>query len=191
LPFDISGGEAARMNRSKLLVVALTRFYGVLMLFSGLLVTTYVPSYYHRSVILYANPAVRTEATSLFWLATLQVVLRVVGGLILFVRAASITDSLLAHEATPGFRSLLVALVKLNGFILLYYGVTVAVVPDSVIFNLFSYGRFSISSAAPLISRVCFHLLAAFVMVTRAGKIVDWLERCGSGHAGSDPAVLC
>jgi hypothetical protein len=58
-----------------------------------------------------------------------------------------------------------------------------AVIPDALIFNLLYFGKFSLLSAAPMILRIGFHLLAGFFLVTGADKIINWLEQRGSADA--------
>jgi hypothetical protein len=167
------------MNRCKLLIVALTRFSGILMAFYGLVAATYVVPYYHRYLIVYERPLAHDQAGFLFWLAILQAVLRVLVGWILFARAESIIGSLGAPEPDASVRSLIVALVKLNGFLLLFYGAASAVSPDTTVFNFLHDGGTNFRTVAPTALRVSVNLLAGFLVVVYADQIIGRLERWG------------
>ena len=58
------------MNPAKMLIVALTRFYGIVLLFYGIFYSTYLGPFYHRLIIIYENPATHAEAARIFGVAS-------------------------------------------------------------------------------------------------------------------------
>jgi hypothetical protein len=177
------------MNPAKMLIVALTRFYGIVLLFYGIFYSTYLGPFYHRLIIIYENPATHAEAARIFGVRVAGVVLRMLVGLIIFARAESIIDSLRRPEPALSLRSLIVALVKLNGFILLFYGALSAIDLTPTLGNLPHFGWSAIRSIAPGILRVGLDLLAGFLVVACAEKIIEGLERHEPGKASGDPAT--
>jgi hypothetical protein len=177
------------MHTGKLLFVALTRFYGIVMLFWCLFYTTYLGPYYHRLFIVYAGSAAHSGAVLAFWTEMLHVILRLVVGLILFVQAEKLMDSLRPPETEPSLRSLVVAIVKLNGLILLFYGALSLVDSISFFINYAHLGSSAFIHGAPGILRVGLDLLAGFLVVTFAEKIIRLLERPEPGSAAGIPAA--
>ena len=175
------------MNRSKSLIIALARYSGALILFQGLIAATYVGPFYHRYMIFHGNRVANAEATFLFWLAILQIVLRVAAGLFFLVQAGNIIESL-CPKADAGLKPLIVAILKFHGFILLFYGVAIAVNPEPFVFNLITYGLPALPGAAPGILRVALHLLAGLLVVIYAERIIDWFEPRGQGGVSAGPA---
>ena len=163
------------MNRGRIWIVALTRFHGVVMVFYGIFYATYLGPYYDRFVTVYENPALHEGIARTFWAEILHVVVRVGCGLIIVAKAEKIIDTLRPPEAVPGFRSLVVALVKLDGFLLLLNGGILAVDLAVIFSNSARFGWHEIVRGGPAMLRFCLNLLAGFLAVACAEKIIDGL----------------
>lgn len=169
-------GDAPGTNRFKSLIVALTRFSGIVSLLNGAIAVTYVGPYHHYMIVR-ENTATYTEAALGFWLAILQVILRLLMGLLLVTQAGTIIDALRPSKGNAGPKAPIVAFVRLHGFVLLFSGVAFAVNPDHFVFNLFNYGLPALPSAARGMLRVGLYLVAGLIVVMYAEKIIDWLEQ--------------
>src|ERR1035438_3992250 len=91
-------------------------------------------------------------------------------------------------RADAGLKPLIVAMLKFHGFILLFYGMAIAVNPELSAFNLVTYGLPALPGAAPAILRVALHLLAGLLIVIYAERIIDWFERQGFESVSAGPA---
>jgi len=164
------------MDRGKSLVVALTRFYGAVMVYYGVFYATYLRPYYVHYVTVYGDPGAHGAAARAFWAETLHSVLRVLVGLVLMAQADGIIASLRPRGENSGFRPLVVALVKLNGFILLFYSLLSAIDALRFFSNTSLLGWHAFLSGGPVMLRTCLDFLAGFLVVARAEQVLGLLE---------------
>jgi hypothetical protein len=180
---SINPTQAEEMNRSRSLVVALTRFFGILRVFFGLITCTYAEPYYHRYLTVFARPEDHRDAVILFALAVLQGVLHLAVGIFIFAQAEHIIDALRVPEAEPGLRSLIVAFAKMNGFILFFYAGMSVLMPSQFVINFAHNGWSAMSTAGPQLLRVCLNLMGGFLIVTYADRLIDRFDREHSTNA--------
>ena len=164
------------MDRAKSLIVALVRFYGVLFLFYALFIATYLGPIYRHYQAVFANPAAHSAAAMAFYVEICHFALRLGVGLALISEAESIIDSLRPAGAEPGLKSLIVAVVKLSGFLLLFYGAISAIDLAPFIGNIPRFGLAAMRNSAPYVLRFGLNMLAGFLVITSADKILDRLE---------------